>query len=57
MSDEELSNQITKIAVEIEKVEQTAKQKKTYFANKCDERNTILKLRTSGNSCLSNKLN
>ncbi|MHA1473106.1 MAG: hypothetical protein ACTSQW_08425, partial [Promethearchaeota archaeon] len=37
MSDEELSNQITKIAVEIEKVEQTAKQKKTYFTNKCDE--------------------
>ena len=37
MSDEELSNQITKIAVEIEKVEQTAKQKKTYYTNKCDE--------------------
>jgi hypothetical protein len=37
MSDEELSNQITKIAVEIEKVEQTAKQKKAYFTNKCDE--------------------
>ena len=28
MSEEELSNQITKIAIEIEKVEQTAKQKK-----------------------------
>ena len=37
MSDEELSKQITKIAVEIEKVDQTAKQKKTYFTNKCDE--------------------
>jgi len=37
MSDEELSKQITKIAVEIEKVEQTAKQKKAYFTNKCDE--------------------
>jgi len=37
MSDEELSNQITKIAVEIEKVEQTAKDKKTYFTNKCGE--------------------
>jgi len=37
MSDEELSNQITKIAVEIEKVEQTAIQKKNYYTNKCDE--------------------
>ena len=37
MSDEELSKQITKIAVEIEKVDQTAKQKKNYFTNKCDE--------------------
>jgi len=37
MSDEELRDQITRIAVEIEKVEQTAKQKKTYFTNKCDE--------------------
>ena len=37
MSDEELSKQITKIAVEIEKVEQTAIQKKTYFTNKCDD--------------------
>jgi len=37
MSDEELSNQITKIAVEIERVEQTAKKKQTYFSNKCDE--------------------
>ena len=36
-SDEELRDQITKIAVEIEKTEQTAKQKETYFKNKCNE--------------------
>ena len=35
--DEELRDQITKIAVEIEKIEQTAKQKETYFKNKCNE--------------------
>ena len=37
MPDEELRDQITKIAVEIEKTEQTAKQKETYFKNKCNE--------------------
>jgi len=33
-SDEELRDKITKIAVEIEKIEQTAKQKEIYFKNK-----------------------
>lgn len=37
MSDEELRDQITKIAVEIEKVEQIAKQKENYVRNKYDE--------------------
>ena len=37
MSDEELRDHINKIAVEIEKIEQTAKQKETYFTNKCNE--------------------
>jgi len=37
MSDEERRDQITKIALEIEKVEQTAKQKKNYVTNKCIE--------------------
>ena len=37
MSDEELRDQINKIAVEIEKIEQTAKQKETYLTNKCNE--------------------
>ncbi len=37
MSDEELRDQITRIAVEIEKIEQTAKQKKNYITNKCIE--------------------
>jgi hypothetical protein len=36
-SDEELRDQITKIAIDIEKIEQTAKQKKIYFTNKCNE--------------------
>ena len=58
MSDEELSNQITKIAIEIEKVEQTAKQKKTYFTNKCDE-DYDPKIRDVGERLLhqQNKLN
>jgi chromosome segregation ATPase len=38
MSDEELRDQINKIAVQIEKIEQTAKQKETYITNKlCGE--------------------
>ncbi|MBY8987911.1 MAG: hypothetical protein KGD61_05605, partial [Candidatus Lokiarchaeota archaeon] len=37
MSDEELRDQITKIAVEIQKIEQTAKQKENYVTNKCNE--------------------
>ena len=37
MSDEELRDHINKIAVEIEKIEQTAKQKETYIKNKCNE--------------------
>jgi len=37
MLDEELRDHINKIAVEIEKIEQTAKQKETYFTNKCNE--------------------
>jgi len=37
MSDEELRDQITKIAVEIKKIEQVAKQKKNYITNKCIE--------------------
>ena len=36
MSDEELRDKINKIAVEIEKVEQTAKQKENYVTNKCN---------------------
>lgn len=36
-SDEELRDQITEIAVEIENIEQTAKQKESYFKNKCNE--------------------
>ena len=35
--DEELRDKITKIAVEIENTEQTAKQKESYFKNKCNE--------------------
>jgi hypothetical protein len=37
MSDEELRDQITKIAVEIEKVEQIARQKENYVKNKYSE--------------------
>ncbi len=37
MSDEELRDQINKIAVEIEKIEQTAKQKETYLIKKFNE--------------------
>lgn len=37
MSDEELRDQINKIAVEIEKIEQTAKQKETYVKNRISE--------------------
>lgn len=37
MSDEELRDQITKIAVQIDKVEQVAKQKENYVRNKYDE--------------------
>ncbi len=34
MSDEELRDQINKIAVQIEKIEQVAKQKESYISNK-----------------------
>ncbi|MFX0049517.1 MAG: hypothetical protein ACFE8G_15380 [Candidatus Hermodarchaeota archaeon] len=37
MSDEELRDQITKIAVEIDKIEKIAKQKENYITNKCNE--------------------
>ena len=37
MSDEELRDQITKIAVEIQKVEDVAKQKENYVTNKYNE--------------------
>ncbi|MFX0140367.1 MAG: hypothetical protein ACFFDN_42405 [Candidatus Hodarchaeota archaeon] len=37
MSDEELRDQINKIAVEIEKIEQSAKQKETYVRNRINE--------------------
>ncbi|MFX0024618.1 MAG: hypothetical protein ACFE9S_20060 [Candidatus Hermodarchaeota archaeon] len=37
MSDEELRDQINKIAVQIEKIEQTAKQKEYYITNKLNE--------------------
>ncbi|MFX1418157.1 MAG: hypothetical protein ACFE9N_04460 [Promethearchaeota archaeon] len=37
MSDEELRDQINKIAVEIEKIEQVAKQKEIYIRNKLKE--------------------
>ncbi len=37
MSDYELRDQINKIALEIEKAEQTAKQKKSYITNKLNE--------------------
>ncbi len=37
MPDEELRDQINKIAVEIEKIEQIAKQKETYITNKLKE--------------------
>ncbi len=37
MSDEELRDQINKIAVEIEKIEQTSKQKEEYFKNRINE--------------------
>ncbi len=37
MSDEKLRDEITKIAEDIEKVEQIAKQKKNYITNKCSE--------------------
>jgi len=37
MSDEELRDKINKIAVEIEKIEQIAKQKESYLINKCNE--------------------
>ncbi len=37
MSDEELRDQINKIAVEIENIEQIAKQKETYVTNRLNE--------------------
>jgi len=37
MSDKELRDQINKIAVQIEKIEQTAKQKESYILNKLNE--------------------
>jgi len=37
MSDEELRDQINKIAVEIEKIEMTAKQKETYIKSRIEE--------------------
>ncbi|MFX1325178.1 MAG: hypothetical protein ACFE8N_09480, partial [Promethearchaeota archaeon] len=37
MSDEELRDRINKIALEIEKVEETAKKKKEYIASKITE--------------------
>ncbi|MFX0003555.1 MAG: hypothetical protein ACFE9C_04650 [Candidatus Hodarchaeota archaeon] len=37
MTDEELREQINRIAVQIEKIEQTAKQKENYIINKLDE--------------------
>ena len=37
MSDEELRDQINRIAVQIEKIEQIAKQKETYITNKLNE--------------------
>jgi chromosome segregation ATPase len=37
MSDEELRDQINQIAVQIEKIEQTAKQKVSYITNKVNE--------------------
>ena len=37
MSDEELRDQITKIAVKIQSIEDTAKQKENYVTNKYDE--------------------
>ena len=37
MSDEELRDQITKIAVEIQKIEDIAKQKENYITNKSNE--------------------
>ena len=37
MSDEEIRDQITKIAVEIDKVEKMAKQKENYVTNKYNE--------------------
>ncbi|MFX1531319.1 MAG: hypothetical protein ACFFBC_09410, partial [Promethearchaeota archaeon] len=37
MSDEELRDQINKIAVEIEKIEVTAKQKETYIKSRIEE--------------------
>ena len=36
-SDEELRDQINRIAVQIEKIEQTAKQKESYIINKLNE--------------------
>ena len=37
MSDEEIRDQITKIAVQIQKIEDVAKQKENYITNKCNE--------------------
>ncbi|MFX1390824.1 MAG: hypothetical protein ACFE9Z_12240 [Promethearchaeota archaeon] len=37
MSDEELRDQINKIAVEIEKIEQVAKQKEVYITNRINQ--------------------
>jgi chromosome segregation ATPase len=37
MSDENLRDQINKIAVEIEKIEQTAKQKESYITSRIEE--------------------
>ncbi|KKL80527.1 hypothetical protein LCGC14_2003840, partial [marine sediment metagenome] len=37
MSDEELKDRINKIALEIEKLEISAKQKEVYIMNKIDE--------------------
>ena len=60
MSDEELRYQINKIAVEIEKIEETAKQKEAYIKKKLnkefDTKISVLELKLQNQQTIFNEL-
>ncbi len=60
MSDEELRDQINKIAVEIEKIEETAKQKEAYINKKLnkefDTKISVLELKLQNQQTIFNEL-